>query len=324
MGLHRLPECLIDYRNYLLNKKNRSNHTIVNYTCDLVMLLRYLKKKKYTPHVNLQKIRIDDIDNKFLQNITEDDLNKYVDFLADVRGNVARARARKITSVTMFFKYLHRKKHILKENVAEILEKPKFPKTYPIYLNEEEINKLLDAVYESGNIQHICIITLFVNLGIRLSELVDINFEHIKGNKLKVVGKGMKQRNLFLNTDCINTINEYLKIRHIIQVKEEDKNALFVSTQKKRIGHVTVENIVKKYLKLAGLNDKLNHTHTLRHSYLTMMCKNGVDIMQLAGIAGHESISTTQIYIHMVDEDIKNAMLNNNPLSNRKRTIMTK
>lgn len=309
-----LPKCLIEYQVYLRNKQRKSENTISSYSNDLKNFLIFAERSKNHPYMKIEKITIKDIDNEFLKSITEKDLSSYIDHLVDVEKVKASSQARKITAMRMFFKYLNEKAHITEKNVSVILDNPKLDRTYPAYLTEEESNRLLDVVWEERNIQHICIMTFFLNTGLRRSELVKINFNDIKGDDLKVVGKGAKERHLYLNEDCLYILNKYIKSRKYVDPITEDLDALFVSSQRRRVSKETINNIVKKYLKQAGLDESINHVHTLRHSYLTRMYKSGVDLLQLATIAGHESLDTTKIYVHMGEELIKNAMLNNGSL----------
>jgi integrase/recombinase XerD len=186
-------------------------------------------------------------------------------------------------------------------------------KRLPRYLNIEESKKLLGAIDGEHRERDFAIITLFLNCGLRLSELVGINLNRIKNDILTVVGKGDKERTIYLNAACKRAIEAYLKVRPVEGVK--DKNALFLSERKQRISNKTVQHIVKKYITAAGLDPERYSTHKLRHTAATLMYKHGkVDIRALQEILGHESIATTEIYTHVDNQQIKTAV-ESNPLS---------
>lgn len=229
------------------------------------------------------------------------------------RDNSPNARARKVASLKSFFNYLTTKAKLLSYNPAGELESPKLMKRLPKYLNVEESKKLLNTVEGDFKERDFCILTLFLNCGMRLSELVNINMNKIKDDTLTVIGKGDKERTIYLNSACLKAIDAYLKVRPAEGVK--DKNALFLSKRKQRISNKTVQYIVKKYIKSAGLDPERYSTHKLRHTAATLMYKHGgVDIRALQEILGHESISTTEIYTHIDKEQLKKAV-ESNPLS---------
>ena len=203
---------------------------------------------------------------------------------------------------------------MLDYNPASELDSPKILKRLPKYLNIDESKRLLNSIDGKHRERDYAIITLFLNCGLRLSELVNININNIKNDTLTVIGKGNKERTIYLNNACINAINNYLKVRPVNGVK--DKNALFLSERKQRISNKTVQSIVKKYIMLAGLDPERYSTHKLRHTAATLMYRYGnVDIRALQRILGHESISTTEIYTHVDDSQLRNAVFSN-PLAN--------
>lgn len=237
-------------------------------------------------------------------------------FVSNQRSNSAYARARKVASLKSFFNYLTHKAKLIDKNPASELESPKIVKRLPRYLNIDESKQLLTSVEGEHSARDYAILTLFLNCGIRLSELVGINLNSIRNNTLTVIGKGDKERIIPLNSACIAAIDAYRKVRPVDGVK--DKKALFLSERKQRISKATVQHLVKKYIVSAGLDPRKYSTHKLRHTAATLMYKYGhVDIRALQELLGHESISTTEIYTHLDTQQLKNAV-ESNPLSNFK------
>ena len=238
-------------------------------------------------------------------------------YCKDERDNNERTRARKATTLRMFYKYLTVQKKLLDENPLQELDSPKIKKTLPKYLTLDESLDLLKHIDGKFKERDYCIITLFLNCGLRLSELVSLNLSDIRSNNTMVVtGKGNKERTIYLNAACIDAINAYLPFRPVDGVK--DKDALFISRQKGRISPKTVQYIVKNTLEKAGLKDRELSTHKLRHTAATLMYQYGnVDVLAIKEILGHESLSTTQIYTHIMDEQLQKAA-DSNPLSSVK------
>lgn len=314
-----LPERLEEFLDYLSVIRGRSNNTIDGYKVDLIMLFKFLKihKKLYAQNTNLQEIIISDIDDDFIRNIKLADLYAFLAYVEKRRSNSAYARARKVASAKSFFKYLNTKTRILNENPASDLETPKINKRNPIYLTLDESKELLNSVDEGSKYQmrDFCIITLFLNCGLRLSELCSINISKIKDDILTVIGKGNKERTVYLNNSCLKAISQYLIERNNMEVLPEHKDALFISSKNRRINKKSVELIVTKYIKAAGLNNEKYSPHKLRHTAATLLYKYGnVDIRSLQKILGHENVSTTQIYTHVDDEKLREAV-NLNPLN---------
>jgi site-specific recombinase XerD len=241
-------------------------------------------------------------------------------FVSNSRDNTSQARARKVASLKSFFNYLTTKAKLLEVNPTNELESPKILKRLPRYLNIEESRDLLSTVNEANSefsARDFAIITLFLNCGIRLSELVGINLSNIKNESLTVVGKGDKERTIPLNAACQNAIESYLKVRPSNGVK--DRNALFISKRKQRISKESVQKIVKKYIKEAGLDPQRYSTHKLRHTAATLMYKHGkVDIRALQELLGHQSIATTEIYTHLDQQQLRDAV-SKNPLADFKK-----
>lgn len=321
---NKLPKLLRDYLNYSSNL-NKSSNTIKEYRYDLVNFLKYMKLQS----LNNKKLTIDDIetitdiDSTFLNRIDINDLYEYMTYLKDVCNDSAVTRARKVASLRGFFKYLHVKARIIDDNPAKELESPKLGKRLPKFLTLEQSTTLLDGIkngpltgrQHDNRIRDYAIITLFLNCGMRLAELVGIDIQHIKFDEalLTVVGKGNKERTIYLNKAALSAIREYLEVRPTDGVV--DKNALFLSERKTRISRRTVQNLIKNYLRnFCGLTEHYS-THKLRHTAATLMYQYGnVDIRALQEILGHESIATTEIYTHVDNSQIREA-IESNPLA---------
>ncbi|MFA9397169.1 MAG: tyrosine recombinase XerC [Clostridiaceae bacterium] len=313
------PETLNSFLNYLSTIRGKSINTINGYRGDLLLFFRFLKLYKgvVPKDSDFDQIDLSDIDNEFLRNITLNDLYAFISFTENYRDNGTYARARKVATLRSYFKYLHTKVKIIDLNPAADLESPSIDKRNPIYLTLEESKSLLNIIDGKNKLRDYCIITLFLNCGLRLSELTSINISKIKGDILSVVGKGNKERTIYLNKACIKSIDNYLPIRNslIDKINLDDRDALFISSKYRRINKRTVELLVKKYVKQAGLSEDKYTPHKLRHTAATLMYKYGnVDIRSLQQILGHESVSTTQIYTHLDDEKLREAV-KSNPLS---------
>ncbi len=315
--MNTLPPSAKEFVEYMKNIKGNSEKTIIAYSYDLKLFFKFMKiKKNIVPNsISFDDIRIDDIDDYFLRTIGLNDLYSFISYSATERNNCNYARARKVACIRSFFKYLHTKLKIIDTNPAMELEPPKISVKQPRYLNLEESKKLLKVVNGKYKERDYAMLMLFLNCGLRLSELVSININSIKGDTLKVIGKGDKERTVYLNKASANAINAYLRVRNPNGIKLLDKNALFVSRNRKRISPRTVQVIVKKYIKAAGLDDEVYSTHKLRHTAATLMYKHGnVDIRALQKILGHKSVATTQIYTHIDDDRLRKAV-QANPLS---------
>lgn len=311
-----MPSVLRDFLSYMQTIKGKSPNTVKVYFYDLRVFLRFMKLHRglTDKSIEFKDIQIKDIDLPFLQTITLSDLYAFMAYVSNDRDNSSYARARKVASLKAFFKYLTYKAKLLDSNPAAELESPKILKRLPRYLNIEESKQLLNSVDGQFSSRDYAIITLFLNCGLRLSELVGININNIKETSLTVIGKGDKERSVPLNNACIKALQDYMEERPRDGVK--DRNALFLSARKQRISKESVQKIVKKYIKAAGLDTERYSTHKLRHTAATLMYKYGnVDIRALQELLGHESISTTQIYTHLDIKQLKNAV-DSNPLAN--------
>ena len=310
-----MPPVLKDFLSYMQTIRGKSSNTVQVYFYDLRVFFRFIKLHKnfIDKNIEFNDIQITDIDIPFIKMISLSDLYAFMAFVSNNRDNSSYARARKVACLKSFFKYLTFKAKLLDLNPAAELESPKILKRLPRYLNIEESKQLLTAIDGTYTERDYAIITIFLNCGLRLSELVGINLNNIKGTSLTVIGKGDKERGIPLNNACIKAIETYMKVRPANVLK--DKNALFISERKQRISKESVQKIVKKYIKAAGLDPERYSTHKLRHTAATLMYKYGnVDIRSLQELLGHESISTTQIYTHLDSKQLKNAV-DSNPLA---------
>jgi len=312
---YEMPPVLSDFLSYMQTIKGKSINTVQVYFYDLRVFLRFMKlhRNLVDKKTEFSEIQITDIDIPFIRSITLSDLYAFMAFVSNDRDNSSYARARKVASLKSFFKYLTYKAKVIDTNPAAELDSPKILKRLPRYLNIEESKQLLNSVNGQFSERDYAILTIFLNCGLRLSELVGINLNNIKGNVLSVIGKGDKERSVPLNNACIKALEDYLKVRPKNAVK--DRNALFLSERKQRISKESVQKIVKKYIKAAGLDPERYSTHKLRHTAATLMYKYGnVDIRSLQELLGHESISTTQIYTHLDSSQLRDAV-NSNPLA---------
>ena len=317
-----LPPLLQDFANHQLAIKNKSELTVDEYALDLILFFRYLKAQQSgeVPSPSFSDIDISDIDIEFLRKVTLAEAYAFLSYCKSERDNDAAARARKVSSIRAFFKYLCVQRKLLDENPMQELETPKQKRAQPKYLTLEESLRLLASVEGKYKERDYCILTLFLNCGLRLSELVSINYTDIKDNNTLVVrGKGNKERTVYLNEACVTAIRNYMAVRPVDKVRQKDKTALFLSSRFQRISPKTVQHMVYGYLDKCGLGDRGLSVHKLRHTAATLMYQHGnVDVLVLKEILGHENLGTTEIYTHLVDELLKKAS-DANPLSNVKQ-----
>lgn len=325
------PEFLNDFLDYSSTILNKSFNTIKEYNYDISHFLKFIKYKfnivKLHDDEDIKSIKINDLELDTISKIKLEDIHSFLAYLKTTYRSKPATLARKTASIRVFFNYLCNKSKRIPINPAQNLESPKLDKRLPKYLTLEQSKELLEVASNpiptthgnhDNSARNFAIITLFLNCGMRLSELVNINIKDIDfdNNKLNVIGKGNKERVIYLNNACIKAIKDYLIERPKNGVKADSRDALFLSEQKKRISNRTVQYIVKEELKYAGIDYKKYSVHKLRHTAATLMYKYGnVDIRALQELLGHESISTTEIYTHVDNEQIRNAV-ENNPLAN--------
>ncbi len=318
------PKRVIEFLNYLENIKGKSLNTVKGYSVDLGLFFKFLKVYKGLENIieleKIEEVEISDLGDNFIKDITLSDIYAFLAFLEKVRNNSAYARARKVATLKSFFKFLNSKIKLIDENPTVELESPKINKRHPVYLTLDQSITVLNSMDKSNKnyYRDYCILTLFLNCGMRLSELCNIEIEKIKGDTLTIIGKGNKERTVYLNEASIAAIENYLKNRNDLKATEEAKKYLFLSSKYRPINKRSVEILVKKHIENAGFKDQKYTPHKLRHTAATLMYKYGnVDIRSLQNILGHENISTTQIYTHVDDETLREAV-KTNPLANIK------
>ena len=313
-----VPQLLRDYLNFMTVIKGKSENTVKEYYYDLRMFLKFLRASSDgLPLISLDDISLENFDMNLLKEISLSDLYEFMAYVNDEKSSNDNYRARKVASLRSFFKYLHVKVNFIETNPAEYLDSPKIKKRMPRYLSFDECVRFLNAIDGKHRQRDLAMFVIFLNCGLRLSELVGINIKNIDFDKrtLRVIGKGNKERMVFLNDLCMDAINSYMAVRPNDIVKPQSRDALFLSAQGNRISNRMVELLAKKYFDKAGIDSELYSPHKLRHTAATLMYRDGnVDIRTLQELLGHASLSTTQIYTHIRNNDLKDAA-DKNPLS---------
>lgn len=283
-----------NYCNYMIGARRKAENTVDSYKRDLKLLFDYLDEQSVN---SIHEVELTDLNN-FLGYCTK-------------KGDATSTIARRIASMKSFFHYLHKKINLTSDNPALDLEALKIKRKNPNYLTLEESKKLLSVISGSHKERDYAIVTLFLNCGFRLSELTSLNVDQIKDDRLSITGKGDKERVIYLNNACITAIKNYLIVR-----PNTTEKALFLSERNNRISNKRVQDMVKKYLKKAGLDTSELSVHSLRHSFASMTLKygNNINLRTLQTMLGHSDISTTQIYTHIDDEQLREAA-NSNPLN---------
>ena len=326
--LETMPQLVRDFAAYKLTIQACSSKTVDEYLSDLRLFFKYVYAKRnriLIPSDFFDEIQLSHLDTDFICSVTTEEIYDFFIYLSNERRNGSSAKSRKLSAIKVFYKFICQKKHLLEKNPAADMEGPKKRQALPKYLSLEESLSLLDAVAADTESKFkerdYAIVTLFLNCGMRLSELCGINLSDLDRElrSLRVLGKGNKERIIYLNDACRDALNKYLVIRRDEKYKRINTNALFISKQYKRISNKTVQWLVYKYLSLAGLDYKHYSTHKLRHTAATLMYQTGkVDVRVLKEILGHEQLNTTQIYTHVSNKGMQDA-INNNPLANIKK-----
>ncbi len=319
------PQILRDFLTYHETIKGQSPLTIHEYYLDLRMFLRFmmLMHLEMPMHTDLDSIDIRNIDISFLEKIRTSDVFDFLSYLASDRpinpdspasdlGVSPTTRARKLSAIKSFFKYLTVRTKQLQENPVADLEYPKLRKSLPKYLTLEQSSKLLKAVSGQNQERDYAILMLFLNCGIRRSELVGLNLTDVYEDRIRVVGKGNKERFVYFGTACRKAIDAYLPVRHKLVLS--DNRALFGSQKGNRVSTDAVHALVKKAFLKAGLDATQFSAHKLRHTAATMMLSGGVDVKTVQEVLGHENLNTTQIYTHIENTELKIAA-EANPIS---------
>ena len=322
------PQILADFLSYHETIKAHSQRTVDEYYLDLRNFFRYIKQLRDPSLQGLPFDQIDimDVDLALIKTITLSDIYGYMTYLSRDRvqhqnceksniGLNAASRARKLATIRSFFNYLCNKVHLLEENPCKDIDSPKQMKSLPRYLTLDDSLSLLNAVDGKHKERDFCIITLFLNCGLRISELIGLNISDIKDDALRVLGKGNKVRVVYLNDACKDALNRYLEVRRPISGK--DRDALFLSERNQRISRAMVHSLVKNHRSMAGLDSTQYSSHKLRYMAATLMLQNGVDVKAVQEVLGHEHLNTTEIYTHIDNESLRVAA-KANPLSHVK------
>lgn len=319
------PQILRDFLAYHENIKAQSPRTISEYYLDLRLFLRFIRLMQFEMPLNtdINLIPIKDIDIEFIRSITTSQIFDFLSYLANdrvanpdalspERGISATSRSRKLSAIKSFYKYLTIRTKQLTENPVADLEYPKLRKSLPRYLTFKESAALLQAVSGANAKRDYAILMLFLNCGIRRSELVGLNLNDVYEDRIRVIGKGNKERFVYFGSSCRKAIEAYLPERN--KQVLSDNRALFGSRDSNRISVTAVHRLVKKALLKAGLDPELYSAHKLRHTAATMMLSGGVDVKTVQEVLGHENLNTTQIYTHIENTELKLAS-EANPLS---------
>ena len=320
------PQILKDFLSYHETIKGQSAKTIQEYYLDLRMFLRFmvLVKREMPYDTDLNTIEIKDVDLAFIETISVSDIFDFLSYLANDRvsdqrdadpGIGSAARARKLSSIKSFYKYFTHSKQ-LDVNPVQDMEFPKIRKSLPRYLTLEQCTSLLKAVDGPNAKRDYAILMLFLNCGIRRAELVGLNLTDVYEDRIRVVGKGNKERIVYMGAACKAAIDAYLPERNKMVLT--DNRALFGSRDKNRISVTAVHRLVKKHLLAAGLDASQFSAHKLRHTAATLMLSHGVDVKTVQEVLGHENLNTTQIYTHIESTELKIAA-EANPLSKIKK-----
>ena len=319
--LQSCPPIIRDFLTYNETIKGKSSRSVEGYFIDLQTFFRYLLivRGKAPTDKKFEEIDISAVDIELIKSVTISDLYAFLVFCKNERGNNTATRARKTSTLRIFFKYMSSQTHQIENNPALMLESPKVKQSLPKHLTLEDSLELLNSVDGPNKQRDYCILTLFLNCGLRLAELCSLNLQDISSDgTITVTGKGNKERMVYLNSACKAAIDDYLAVRPNDGIPITERNALFISRNHRRISPKTVQHIVKTYLEKSGLGDMGYSTHKLRHTAATLMYQHGdVDIRVLKDILGHANLGTTQIYTHVSDKQIKQAV-DSNPLSNVK------
>ncbi|MDR2501891.1 MAG: tyrosine recombinase XerC [Oscillospiraceae bacterium] len=319
------PEVIREFLSYHETIRGHSHKTVDEYFLDLRVFLRFIKRLRgaVPPELEFEEITIADVDVPFLAEVTASEIYEFLRFLSRERpkrpnsrdtqyGIEAKARARKLSAIRSLFKYLTVKTHQLDDDPMIGLDMPKTQKTLPRYLSLDEARRLLGSVSGRNRERDYCMLTIFLNCGLRISEICGLNLGDIMPDSLRVLGKGGKERVVFLGEACVEAINAYLIIRRALSPAPRDIRALFLSEatntgERNRISRGTVHALVKKHLLAAGISPDEYSSHKLRHTAATLMLHSGVDVRTLQELLGHEHLNTTQIYTHVEQEHLREA-----------------
>lgn len=311
------PDILMEFLEYHSTVRGHSDKTVAGYYLDLKILFRFIKRRRHLVPADtpFNEIDISDVDIDFIKSIRIEELYRYQSFSPEMSGSnrslSAASRCRRTSSVKSFYNYLTVKRHLLDFNICQELDMPKRPNLLPRYLEEAECERLLSVCDGPFALRDYCILMLFMSCGMRVSELVSLNVSDIYDDHLRVVGKGSKERMIYFAQGCREAIDDYLAVRDPENIVPEDRNALFISRDHRRISVRGVQKMVDKKLLQAGLDASRYSPHKLRHTAATLMLKNGVDTRALQEVLGHSNLNTTQIYTHLDNAALHEAAMAN-------------
>ena len=319
------PDILMEFLEYHSTVRGHSDLTVEGYYLDLKILFRYIKRRRglVSRSTPFNEIDISDVDLDFIKSIRIEELYRYQSFSPEMMNSSnslsAASRCRRSSSVKSFYNYLCNKRHLIDTNICQELDMPKIKASLPRYLEEEECERLLNACDGPFAERNYCIIMLFLSCGLRVSELVSLNTTDIYDDHVRVLGKGNKERLVYFGAGCREAIDDYLAVRNDEKLSAEDKNALFISRNNRRINVRSVQVMVDNTLKKAGLDASRYSPHKLRHTAATLMLKNGVDTRALQEVLGHSNLNTTQIYTHIDNAALHEAAMAN-PIGRMKKS----
>lgn len=312
---------LDDWLNYLDSIKDNSDNTISSYKADTSNFLQYIYFRLESPESvsisEISNIDISNVDIKILNQISPSDIIAYISYCSRYLDNTSRTRSRKLSALRGFFSYLYKVANIIESNPMELIDGPKISKKLPQYMDLADVQRLLEAILETSDEfykkRDFAIIMTFLNTGLRLSELVDLEISDLNKKTINIIGKGNKERIIYLNESNLDAISDYLQIR-----PDSDLDNIFLNKKgDQRLGQRGIQHMLKKYLKKAGLKSTIS-PHTLRHTAATLMYQYGqIDIRTLQVLLGHESVSTTQIYTHVDQKQVEEA-IKSNPIGDLK------
>lgn len=320
-NINDAPDILMEFLEYHSTVRGHSDRTVLAYYTDMKILFRYLKQRRHLVSTEkpFNEIDITDIDIDFIKSIKIEELYRYQSFSPESDSSLSAAsRCRRTSSVKSFFNYLTVKRHLLDNNICQELDMPKRQVSLPRYLEEPECERLLAACEGKFEYRDYAILMLFLSCGLRVSELVGLNLTDVYEDHVRVLGKGNKERIVYFAEGCREALDDYLTVRDNGKIRDEDRNALFISSVNRRITSRGVEQMLNKKLLMAGLDASRYSPHKLRHTAATLMMKNGVDTRALQEVLGHSNLNTTQIYTHIDNAQLHEAAMAN-PIGRRKK-----
>ncbi|MDE5582777.1 MAG: tyrosine-type recombinase/integrase [Ruminococcus sp.] len=310
-----------DFLKYSEDIKKSSDITLYNYYRDLIIFFRYMKfiKGKAKPEQKIEDIDITDINLDFIEKITLDDIYRYFYYLTEIRENSPATRARRVSSMRMFFRYLHLTVEVLEKDPTEKIEFPDIKKKPIQYMNEADCIRLLNSIDGVNMERDYCILVIFINCGVRLNELVNLNDTDIQPDgTVTIKGRGTQKRTIYFNQACMEALQEYQSIKEeFFKGKSYDHHAIFVGKTGKRLTGRWIEEIVKKRMKKSGFGEMGLSPNKLRHTSAMAMYRRGVDVSVLKEILGHKGMTATQIYTRTLESQLESAMKTNS-ISRRK------